>query len=164
MEADGEGAEGVSDGHDALRRLGVFSPGDKVIYTPDDPFSFEEYAVVLRLADDGGPREKNGHVKVRLEGSVDRRSASDGARPRTVWVFRSRLRHRDDLMRERALRRLQDPDVHLQTVMQAWAHDAGVVERNGDPLCGATGGRMVRAEARVTCPACRKLMEELPRP
>jgi hypothetical protein len=64
--------------------------------------------------------------------------------------------------REEALRRLQEV-VHLQTVLQAYARTEGIVDREGDPLCGANGGKMVLAEARVTCSACRKLMEELPR-
>jgi hypothetical protein len=68
-----------------------------------------------------------------------------------------------DVSREEALRRLRNPDVHLQTVVQAWAHDAGIVERDGDPLCGASGGKMVRAEARVTCLDCREKMKTLPR-
>jgi hypothetical protein len=86
----------VSVGHDALRRLGVFFPGDKVIYVPEDPFSYEEYAVVIMLASDGGPRENNGHVQVRLEGSVMPGSGlgANGARPRNRWVPRNQLRHR----------------------------------------------------------------------
>jgi hypothetical protein len=35
--------------HDALKRLGVFAVGDRVIYVPDDPFSDEEYAVVIEV-------------------------------------------------------------------------------------------------------------------
>jgi hypothetical protein len=66
------------------------------------------------------------------------------------------------LRREDALRRLQEV-VHLQTVLQAYSRAEGIVGREGDPLCGASGGKMVLAEARVTCPACRKLTEELRR-
>lgn len=65
--------------------------------------------------------------------------------------------------RREALHRLREPGVHLQTVVQAWAHNAGVVERDGDPLCGAPSGPMTRAEARVTCPECREMMKTLPR-
>lgn len=67
-----------------------------------------------------------------------------------------------DAFRGEALRRLRS-DVHLQTVVQAWAHNVGIEERDGDPLCGVPTGQMTRAEARVTCLECRKLMEELPR-
>jgi hypothetical protein len=152
--------------HDALRRLGVFFPGDKVIYVPDDPFSYEEHAVVIKVASDNGPREANGHVQVRFDG----RAAEPGAPTALVrdagtvlWVWGKQLRHRQDLMREQALRRLRDPGVHLQTVVQAWALGAGIVRRDGDPLCGASGGKMVRAEARVTCPGCREKMKTTPR-
>ena len=65
--------------------------------------------------------------------------------------------------KEEALRRLRDPDVHFPTIVQMWAHDAGIVTRDGDPLCGAAGVQMVRAEARVTCPRCREMMKTLPR-
>ncbi len=152
--------------HDALKRLGVFSVGDQVIYVPDDPFSFEEYAVVIQVARDSGPREANGHVQVRFDG----RSAEPGAPTALVrdagtvlWVPGKQLRHRQDLMREQALRRLRDPGVHLPTRVEMWAHDAGIVTRDGDPLCGAPSGQMVRAEARVTCPGCREKMKTLPR-
>lgn len=84
---------------------------------------------------------------------------------RDVWIQQLAIAQHEEALRDKrdeALRRLQDV-VHLQTAVQAWAHDVGVVERGGDPLCGSSGGQMVRAEARVTCPKCRELMEMLPR-
>lgn len=85
---------------------------------------------------------------------------------RDVWIQQLAMTQREEALRDKrdeALKRLRDPDVHLQTVVQAWAHNAGVVEREGDPLCGVPSGPMTRAEARVTCPKCRELMETLPR-
>ena len=152
--------------HDALRRLGVFCPGDKVVYVANDPFSYDEHAVVLKVASDNGPREANGHVQVRFDGRVAEPAgptASGRSAGTVLWVPGKQLRHRQDLMRERALRQLQDPGVHLPTRVEMWAHDAGIVTRDGDPLCGAAGGQMVRAEARVTCPGCREKMKALPR-
>lgn len=78
----------------------------------------------------------------------------------SAWDFCEECRgriERGEMGREEALRRLRDV-VHLQTVVQAWQHDRGMVEREGDPVCGASGGKMVLAEARVTCPACRERM------
>lgn len=83
---------------------------------------------------------------------------------RDVWIQQLAISQREEALRDKrdeALKRLRDV-VHLQTVVQAWAHDVGVVERDGDPICGSSGGQMVRVEARVTCSKCRELMKKLP--
>lgn len=66
---------------------------------------------------------------------------------------------------QESLRRLRDPGIHLPTVVEMWERNVGISERDGDPLCGASGvgAQMTRAEARVTCSKCRELMETLPR-
>lgn len=144
---------------EALKRLGVFLVDDRCVFTPLSELDDEQYVVVLKTADDLGPPVTRGLLQVRVEDEA----WADG-RPIIKWVSPHQLRHREDLLRQQeALRRLRDPGVHLQTVVQAWAHNAGVVEREGDPLCGVPSGPMTRAEARVTCPKCRELMETLTR-
>jgi hypothetical protein len=140
---------------EALRRLGAFSVDDKVLFWSGDHADDEEYAIVVET--------EEARIRVRFTEMAMQRS-SGVTEPCFRWTTADHLRHdQSDLRREEALRRLRDPGVHLQTVVEAWAHDAGIVERDGDPLCGATGGKMVRAEARVTCLDCREKMKTLPR-
>lgn len=73
----------------AGKLLGAFLPGHKVTWVPrivPDPRDPRTVAaVIVSVADDGGPLEKNGYVRVFLE--------SDKLHK---WVRKDELHHRDD--------------------------------------------------------------------